>query len=466
MIHNPQPAALRPGRWRRIAAAVTVPVRAIRDSSPRTRITVAAGVLVLGLGWMLGPGAGWVLRHVDGVHGLTGKDLAAALDAVRGRALAIATGLLALTAVYYTARNADTARRTFQLGEQGQVTERYTKSIEQLGSETRDIRLGGIYGLERIAADSARDHPTVMEVLTAFVREHAPVTTTVSTTTGEASPPPAPAVSVPTADIQAALTVIGRRTAGHDTRPLDLFDIDVAGANLAGANLSGANLHDAHMIGANLSGANLHDAHMIGAHLIGAHMIGANLIGAHMIGANLHDANLADAYLFDANLIGAKLHGAHLDGAHLSGAHLSGASLRDANLHGAHLDRAHLADANLSGANLHDANLADANLHDANLDSTNLHDANLADANLVDANLIGANLIGAKLHGTHLDGAHLSGANLHGAHLDRANLDGVIWTELTVWPGDADIERIRMASQEITPGVFRIGEDGLDGPTP
>jgi hypothetical protein len=189
MIDNPQPAALRPGRWRRIAAAVTVPARAIRDSSPRTRITVAAGVLVLGLGWMLGPGAGWVLRNVDGVHGLTGKDLAAALDAVRGRALAIATGLLALTAVYYTARNADTARRTaevalrtYQLGKQGQVAERYTKAIEQLGSSTRDIRLGGIYGLERIAADSARDHPTVIEVLTAFIREHAPLTTTASTT--------------------------------------------------------------------------------------------------------------------------------------------------------------------------------------------------------------------------------------------------------------------------------------------
>jgi hypothetical protein len=39
------------------------------------------------------------LRNVDGVHGLTGKDLAVALDAVRGRALAIATRLAALAAV-------------------------------------------------------------------------------------------------------------------------------------------------------------------------------------------------------------------------------------------------------------------------------------------------------------------------------------------------------------------------------
>ena len=32
--------------------------------------------------------------------------------------------------------------------------------------------IGGIYALERIARDSAKDHPTVMEVLTAFIREH------------------------------------------------------------------------------------------------------------------------------------------------------------------------------------------------------------------------------------------------------------------------------------------------------
>ncbi|MET8145695.1 hypothetical protein ABZU32_35790 [Sphaerisporangium sp. NPDC005288] len=138
----------------------------------RVVLAVAGLVLLGGLVWVLGPGAAWVLAHFDGVTGLAGKDLAAALDAIRGRALAVATGLIALVAVYYTARNADTARRTYQLSEQGHVTDRYTKAIEQLGSDKLDIRLGGIYALERIARDSARDHPTVIEVLAAFIREN------------------------------------------------------------------------------------------------------------------------------------------------------------------------------------------------------------------------------------------------------------------------------------------------------
>jgi len=56
------------------------------------------------------------------------------------------------------------SRRTLELSEQGQVTDRYTKAIEQLGSDKLDVRIGGIYALERVARDSARDHPTIMEV--------------------------------------------------------------------------------------------------------------------------------------------------------------------------------------------------------------------------------------------------------------------------------------------------------------
>ncbi|HXT93389.1 MAG TPA: hypothetical protein VN714_29505 [Trebonia sp.] len=47
-------------------------------------------------------------------------------------------------------------------------------SGEQLGSDRLDVRLGAIYALERIMIDSERDHPTIVEVLAAFVREHCP----------------------------------------------------------------------------------------------------------------------------------------------------------------------------------------------------------------------------------------------------------------------------------------------------
>jgi hypothetical protein len=56
----------------------------------------------------------------------------------------------------------------------GRVTERLTRAIDQLGHQNLDVRLGCIYALERIAVDSERDRSTIAEVLTAFVRGHAP----------------------------------------------------------------------------------------------------------------------------------------------------------------------------------------------------------------------------------------------------------------------------------------------------
>ena len=54
----------------------------------------------------------------------------------------------------------------------GQIADRYSRAVEQLGSTTVDVTMGGIYALERIAHESKDDHPTVMEVLSACIREH------------------------------------------------------------------------------------------------------------------------------------------------------------------------------------------------------------------------------------------------------------------------------------------------------
>jgi type II secretory pathway pseudopilin PulG len=77
-------------------------------------------------------------------------------------------------------RTEASAQETLRLTEQGQITERFTRAIEQLGAtddrgkKKLEIRLGGIYALERIAWDSPeRDYSTVMEVLTAYIRANA-----------------------------------------------------------------------------------------------------------------------------------------------------------------------------------------------------------------------------------------------------------------------------------------------------
>jgi hypothetical protein len=222
-----------------------------RITDSRTRLAVAATDVIAAhdVGSITGPPRAAHLRT--------------AREAVRTQLLALGAGLFAAGALIFTARNFtlsrqtfELTRQTFELTEQGQVMDRYTKAVEQLGSDKLDVRMGTIYALRRFARDSARDHPTVMEVLAAFIREHSRKQWPLSDpdgTTQEGSTRP---------DIQAALAIIGRRDPQRDAVPIDL-----TGANLTEANLAEANLAEANLSRANLSRANLHCANLEDARL-------------------------------------------------------------------------------------------------------------------------------------------------------------------------------------------------------
>jgi hypothetical protein len=99
-------------------------------------LTLAAVLMALAVGWVLFvPAADWLAAHdVGRVTGTSGTLLLqTARDAARGRLLTYGAGLFAAAALIFTARNFTVSRRTLDLTEQGQVTDRYTKAIEQLG---------------------------------------------------------------------------------------------------------------------------------------------------------------------------------------------------------------------------------------------------------------------------------------------------------------------------------------------
>jgi hypothetical protein len=269
---------------------------------------------------------------------------------------ALVAGLAGLAAVGGLA----TAARTYWLTQQGQLSERYTKAIEQLGSDKLDVRLGGIYALERIAVDSKRDHPTVVEVLSAFAREHGgpgPAGLHIGAAEdANGGPTKTLRKPKPPTDVQAAVTVLGRLPQRYDpfSRSLRVSRGDLTGVHLEGGSLAGAHMEGAEMVGAHLEGANLRRAvlyaihldyaHLQGAILYGTELQGAKLVGAHleraeMVGAHLERADMAGADLKRANLTRAELKGTDLRGAHLEGADLEDVEgLRQVQLNMAILD--------------------------------------------------------------------------------------------------------------------------------
>jgi len=263
----------------------------------------------------------------------------------------------------------ENAQEELRLTRLGQITESFTRAIDQLGNESLDIRLGGIYALERIAKESEEDYWAIMEILTAYVREHArrpsaalPASTAVldngaeqqteeatgrtDAMTAERRAPPQSEL-LPPADIQTAITVLGRLSAlrEHDETvpPFDLHE-----TNLSKGRLYKANLYRCNLWKANLSGANLAQANLYKANFKEADLFGANLSGANLEEANFREANLRGAYLEEAFLKGAQIYEADLEKAKLQEANLQEALLWGANLYKADLFKADLFKASYS----------------------------------------------------------------------------------------------------------------------
>lgn len=211
-------------------------------------------------------------------------------------AIAGFTALAAVGAVIFSAVTVNASR-------EAQYTDRFTKAIDQLdktGADHLQARLGGIYALERLGKDSTRDQPAVIEVLSAFIRSTAP----------QATAPPEARSSCPdqpvATDVQAALTVLGRR---------DISDDQDVRPDLNGACLNKADLREA-----NLSGSNLSRASFSCANLSSAWLVAANLEQAKFNCERPLLTQLANAKLVRADLRGAKFDGAYLGGVDLEGA--------------------------------------------------------------------------------------------------------------------------------------------------
>jgi Pentapeptide repeats (8 copies) len=229
---------------------------------------------------------------------------------VRIGLLQAVAGVAVIAAVAATWQQLDTDRRQLrqqlEVAGQEQAGERFARALDQLGSEQLDVRLGGIYGLERIAARgagaataayrppgteeppgpgwwAAQDRVQVFEILSAYVR-----TTSHRPPVGPGGAGAALQVSQP--DVHAAVVALARRTVLAGDPPLDLSGSRLPQARLGWARLAGADLRGADLRGTSLQHATLAGAHLEQALLCGTQFQGADLSGAHLAGARASTA--------------------------------------------------------------------------------------------------------------------------------------------------------------------------------
>ncbi|MET9253261.1 pentapeptide repeat-containing protein [Streptomyces sp. NPDC003717] len=306
---------------------------------------VSIAVAAYGLLLWKGP---WVF---DGAH-LRSSDLQPAdgvvITGFRTSVVALGAGAIAALGLYYTHKSHRQTEHLFdhtrekdreqaELTREGQVTDRYVAAIKLLGSTNLTECLGGVYALERIMHDSPKDHETVVNVLAAFVRQHARL---------GLHPEGEPVRS----EVLAAVLALGRRPSRSEITPLDLTHVQLGKANLWKVDLRGARFGHSSLVRCDLAAAQLQETSFANADLTGARLTGASLMDADFTSANLAGARLSMARLGCANLSGAVLartdfRAANLTGAIAVGARFSGSGLR-------YVD---LSDVDLRSADLHEA---------------------------------------------------------------------------------------------------------------
>jgi hypothetical protein len=188
------------------------------------------------------------------------------------------------------------AFKQLQLMTSGQITDRFTKAIEQLGHSSPEVRIGGVFALEKIAKDSPPYIPHIVTTLAAFVRQALPASKARENEL-------IPVLSVRAPDAHAALTSLCRsplsnnRPASWEFGGLDLSRTDLRRASLRATQLHRASLFASRLEGADLRHADLRDSNLGSAGF--GRLVSNN--PEFEYGADLRHADLTRAWDKDAN---------------------------------------------------------------------------------------------------------------------------------------------------------------------
>ena len=269
------------------------------------------------------------------------------------------TGIIvAMIGAPFVVWRAFVAQKQVDVAEQGQITDRISKAVEGLGAEKTvnklgreisyiidsnqhrefefqnrpfnvpetaenfhgsswasysvnepnlEVRVGAIYALERIAADSRRDYRQIVEILCTYIRQNSPK----EEYSNDEEPNILKLFQEPSlrVDVQTALTVLGRRTKkqikydeqaiqGHENFP---YVFDLRNTNLKGATLSNLNLDRAFLLGSDLSAA-----FMVNTSLKRSSLNSCDLSNAFMMFAKLHHSKMSKVNLKGTSAEGVK----------------------------------------------------------------------------------------------------------------------------------------------------------------
>jgi hypothetical protein len=226
----------------------------------------------------------------------------------------------------------------------------FSKSVELLGllremktvsvdntSMVRSIpniesRLGAIYSLERLLSESEKDQRAILETLCAYVRENSPLALPeddiqrTGWLRGDITPAP-----TRRSDVQAALTVIGRRPKQVQSRA-DGADwrLDFREANLGGYDFSKLNFDRSDFTGSFLNRAKFSEASFVNGIFDNSVLCWIDMHGACLRLSSFTRCNMKNAKIENTDFSLTKIEDSDLRDANVTSFDISGADLEGA----------------------------------------------------------------------------------------------------------------------------------------
>nr|WTB29853.1 pentapeptide repeat-containing protein [Streptomyces sp. NBC_00830] len=298
---------------------------------------------------------GLVVERDLGGDSISAAERLGAVNNVRTTLIQAVGGAVVLFGAYATWRQLRVNQEGLNATREGHITDRFSRAVDQLGSEKTDVRIGGLYALWRIADHSTHDRESVISIKAAFLRTHLPWPPQ-----GQDSPAAEmPINSVPpletrAPDAQVALTGLGvlcqerqpdwLNVSYTDLRRADCDGLWLHHINFDGACLEAASIYQVNLTKASLIAANMRHVELGTSTLHQSRCIEADLRGARMVRADLREADFSGADMREANLRKARGHGTKFTGADLRLADLRGTDLTSADLTRAKLQGALASD--------------------------------------------------------------------------------------------------------------------------
>ncbi len=307
-------------------------------------------IILLGIAWIFIGLAIWFfgfdilkLYRILAEQILKGEEDADGYRAIAIRYFGIVAGAGAVIGyIFATGRNIISDNQN-KINTRAQTTESMVQAITQIGAVNDgkpnvEVRLGGLYSLQRIMKDSIKDEETIAKIFYAYVRENiardrikqAKKIEKLKKSKGAEQEH----LQLPE-DIQAVLIIISQLNEEWREQGIEwYFDLQLnfSYTNFSCYFLQSLDVRNTRLDYANFSYTNLEFAQLSGASLHKVNFSGAMLFYTDLSNAHLAFANLTDATVYDVDLSNANLRFADLSGADLREVCFTNIDLREANL--------------------------------------------------------------------------------------------------------------------------------------